>query len=41
LKLGARRVLILDLDAHCGGGTKELIGLLRDQNIDGIEYYAR
>lgn len=30
LKLGARRVLILDLDAHCGGGTKELIGLLRD-----------
>jgi acetoin utilization deacetylase AcuC-like enzyme len=37
LQLGARRVLILDLDAHCGGGTKELIGLLRDQNIDGIE----
>lgn len=37
LKLGARRVLILDLDAHCGGGTKELIGLLRDQNVDGIE----
>ena len=37
LKLGARRVLILDLDAHCGGGTKELIGLLRDQDIDGIE----
>ena len=37
LKLGAKRVLILDLDAHCGGGTKELIGLLRDQNIDGIE----
>lgn len=37
LKLGAQRVLILDLDAHCGGGTKELIGLLRDQNIDGIE----
>ena len=35
--LGAKRVLILDLDAHCGGGTKELIGLLRDQNIDGIE----
>jgi acetoin utilization deacetylase AcuC-like enzyme len=37
LSLGAKRVLILDLDAHCGGGTKELIGLLRDQNIDGIE----
>lgn len=37
LTLGAKRVLILDLDAHCGGGTKELIGLLRDQNIDGIE----
>jgi acetoin utilization deacetylase AcuC-like enzyme len=37
LSLGAKRVLILDLDAHCGGGTKELIGLLRDQTIDGIE----
>lgn len=37
LSLGAKRVLILDLDAHCGGGTKELIGLLRDQDIDGIE----
>ena len=37
LTLGAERVLILDLDAHCGGGTKELIGLLCDQNIDGIE----
>lgn len=37
LTLGAKRVLILDLDAHCGGGTKELIGLLRDQDINGIE----
>lgn len=37
ISLGAKRVLILDLDAHCGGGTKELIGLLRDQDIDGIE----
>ena len=37
LSLGGKRVLILDLDAHCGGGTKELIGLLRDQDIDGIE----
>ena len=23
---GARRVLVLDLDAHCGGGTDELVG---------------
>jgi acetoin utilization deacetylase AcuC-like enzyme len=23
---GARRVLVLDLDAHCGGGTDELLG---------------
>jgi acetoin utilization deacetylase AcuC-like enzyme len=25
LRAGARRVLVLDLDAHCGGGTHELI----------------
>ena len=26
LAAGARHVLILDLDAHCGGGTNELVG---------------
>jgi acetoin utilization deacetylase AcuC-like enzyme len=26
IKAGARNVLILDLDAHCGGGTYELLG---------------
>ena len=26
LECGARRVLILDLDAHCGGGTASLVG---------------
>jgi acetoin utilization deacetylase AcuC-like enzyme len=26
LDAGARRVLVLDLDAHCGGGTDELVG---------------
>jgi hypothetical protein len=26
LDLGAKRVLVLDLDAHCGGGTHELLG---------------
>jgi acetoin utilization deacetylase AcuC-like enzyme len=26
LDLGAKRVLVLDLDAHCGGGTDELLG---------------
>jgi len=29
---GARRVLIIDLDAHCGGGTASLI-----EHVDGIE----
>lgn len=32
LQHGARRVLILDLDAHCGGGTAELI-----DGLDGVE----
>lgn len=32
LGAGARRVLILDLDAHCGGGTAELI-----EGLDGVE----
>jgi acetoin utilization deacetylase AcuC-like enzyme len=26
LDAGAKRVLVLDLDAHCGGGTDELVG---------------
>ena len=26
LDLGARRVLIVDLDAHCGGGTADILG---------------
>jgi acetoin utilization deacetylase AcuC-like enzyme len=26
LQAGAKRVLVLDLDAHCGGGTDELVG---------------
>ena len=32
LAAGAKRVLILDLDAHCGGGTAELI-----EGLDGVE----
>jgi acetoin utilization deacetylase AcuC-like enzyme len=32
LATGARRVLILDLDAHCGGGTASLI-----DGLDGVE----
>lgn len=32
LDIGARRILILDVDAHCGGGTASLIA-----DIDGIE----
>ena len=32
LDAGAKRVLILDLDAHCGGGTAELI-----EGIEGLE----
>jgi acetoin utilization deacetylase AcuC-like enzyme len=32
LSAGARRVLILDLDAHCGGGTASLI-----DGLDGVE----
>lgn len=32
LGAGAQRVLILDLDAHCGGGTASLI-----QHMDGVE----
>jgi acetoin utilization deacetylase AcuC-like enzyme len=32
LDVGAQRVLILDLDAHCGGGTASLI-----TDLDGVE----
>ena len=32
LAAGARRVLVVDLDAHCGGGTASLI-----EGVDGIE----
>ncbi len=32
---GARRVLILDLDAHCGGGTASIIG--RFPNVEQVD----
>jgi acetoin utilization deacetylase AcuC-like enzyme len=34
---GARRVVIIDFDAHCGGGTASLIELLGTHGIVGIE----
>lgn len=34
---GARRVVVVDLDAHCGGGTASLIRRMRDGGLDGIE----
>lgn len=37
LELGAVRVLIIDFDAHCGGGTASLIERLQDQGVVGIE----
>ncbi len=42
---GAKRVLVLDLDAHCGGGTDELIGAhpsvrMLDIAVDGFDHYA-
>lgn len=36
-ELGAHRVVVIDFDAHCGGGTASLIGRLREQGVDGIE----
>lgn len=44
LDAGARAVLILDLDAHCGGGTAELIAQepriwQQDVSVDGFDYY--
>lgn len=35
---GADRVVILDVDAHCGGGTAEIIRLL-DRSVGGISQY--
>lgn len=34
-RAGARRVLIVDLDAHCGGGTWELLG--RDPAVEQLD----
>jgi acetoin utilization deacetylase AcuC-like enzyme len=44
LEAGARRVLIIDLDAHCGGGTDELLGRhpavhLLDVAVDAFDRY--
>ncbi len=45
LDAGARRVLILDLDAHCGGGTADLVmdydGVEQvDVSVDPFDYYG-
>jgi acetoin utilization deacetylase AcuC-like enzyme len=45
LQAGARAVLILDLDAHCGGGTAELIAdepriWQQDVSVDDFDQYA-
>ncbi len=45
LDAGARRVLILDLYAHCGGGTADLILRLNgveqvDVSVDPFDYYG-
>ena len=45
LEAGAERVLILDLDAHCGGGTHSLIkddpGIWQvDISVDGFDHYV-
>jgi acetoin utilization deacetylase AcuC-like enzyme len=44
LDAGARRVLVLDLDAHCGGGTAELLGRnpsvrILDIAVDAFDSY--
>lgn len=41
---GVRRVLVIDLDAHCGGGTHSLLGAnpgvrLMDVAVDGFDHY--
>ena len=45
LHAGAERVLILDFDAHCGGGTAALIKddpriVQRDVSVDRFDHYA-
>ena len=45
LEGGAKRVLILDLDAHCGGGTDELVGhhpsvRILDIAVDAFDRYS-
>jgi acetoin utilization deacetylase AcuC-like enzyme len=42
---GAKRILIIDLDAHCGGGTHELLGTDRgvsqlDVAVNGFDFYS-
>jgi acetoin utilization deacetylase AcuC-like enzyme len=39
LDAGARRILVLDLDAHCGGGTDELLGADRRVAIVDVSVY--
>src|SRR5439155_11295705 len=44
LSAGARRVLILDLDAHCGGGTYSIVRewplvVHLDISVSTIDYY--
>jgi acetoin utilization deacetylase AcuC-like enzyme len=44
LESGAKRILILDLDAHCGGGTHSLLGRNRavrqlDVAVDAFDHY--
>jgi len=44
LAAGARSVLVLDLDAHCGGGTASLIAAeprirQADVSVDGFDHY--
>lgn len=45
VEAGAGRVLILDLDAHCGGGTHGLVGEMAavwhaDVSVNGFDAYA-
>ncbi len=45
LARGLRRILVIDLDAHCGGGTHSLLGevtgiRLMDVAVDGFDHYT-
>ncbi len=45
LELGATRVLVLDLDAHCGGGTVDCLDGVRgfeqvDVSVNSFDHYA-